>query len=62
MDNETNINYQNYDLLVKEALTIFKNKTLEFLGLSLPKIVDVVKTDLYKIQTKSKFIDMNFLL
>ncbi len=62
MTDQTNIKYQNYDLLVKESLTIFKNKTLEFLGLSLPKIVDVIKTDLYKIETKNKLIDMNFLL
>jgi hypothetical protein len=62
MNEELNISYKNYDLVVKEALSVFENKTLNFLGLDLPKIIRVEETELYKIETKNHFIDLNFLL
>lgn len=59
---ELKISYKNYDMVIKEALTLFENKTLDFLGLDLPKIISVEDTELYKIETKNNFIDLNFML
>ena len=38
------IDYQNYDFILKEALEIFRDKTLNFLGVNFPKITMSVKT------------------
>ena len=62
MSGETKINHQNYDLAFKEAITVFKNKSLDFLEVDLPRIVDIVNTEMFKIETKENFIDMNFIL
>jgi hypothetical protein len=52
MNENLNISYKNYDLVIKEALSVFENKTLDFLGLDLPKIIRVEETELYKIETR----------
>ena len=39
------INHQNYDLAFKESFSIFENKTLDFLGLNLPKITEFLETE-----------------
>jgi len=46
MSDDVNISWKNYDLVVKEALTVFENKTLDFLGLKLPKIIRAEETEL----------------
>ena len=40
------INPQNYDLALKESFSIFENKTLDFLGLDLPKITGFLETEI----------------
>ncbi len=59
---ELKISYKNYDMVIKDALTLFENKTLDFLGLDLPKIISVEDSELYKIETKNNFIDLIFML
>ena len=57
-----NIAYQNYDLAFKEALTIFENQTLDFLGLNLPKITGVLATEFAEVETRDEFVDLLFWL
>ena len=59
---ELKISYKNYDMVIKDALTLFENKTLDFLGLDLPKIISVEDSELYKIETKNNFIELIFML
>ncbi|MEA1884490.1 MAG: DUF4351 domain-containing protein [Thermotogota bacterium] len=59
---ELKISYKNYDMVIKDALTLFENKTLDFLGLDLPKIISVEDSELYKTETKNNFIDLIFML
>lgn len=49
-------------MVIKDALTLFENKTLDFLGLDLPRIISVEDSELYKIETKNNFIDLIFML
>jgi predicted transposase YdaD len=56
------INSQNYDLAFKESFSIFENKTLEFLGLDLPKITEFLETEYAEIETHHDFLDITFRL
>jgi len=56
------INPQNYDLALKESFSIFENKTLDFLGLDLPKITGFLETEFAELETHDSFLDMNFRL
>jgi predicted transposase YdaD len=56
------INSQNYDLAFKELFSIFENKTLEFLGLDLPKITEFFETEFAEIETHHDFLDLTFRL
>jgi hypothetical protein len=44
------INHQNYDLAFKESFSIFEDKTLDFLGLNLPKITESSKLNLLTLR------------
>lgn len=57
-----NLTAHNYDLVFKESLSIFRNKTLDFLGLDLPIIVDFVKTEFCQIETHAMMCDLVFRL
>jgi hypothetical protein len=55
--------WQNYDAVFKDALTMFKDKSLDFFGL--PKeitILEPLKTETKEIIVKSEFADMTFKL
>ena len=56
------ITAHNYDIVFKESLSIFKNKTLDFLNLNLPPISDFVKTEFCEIETHDTFCDLVFWL
>ena len=56
------IGYQNYDLAFKEALTLFENQTLDFLGLNLPKIIRTLETEFVEVETRDEFVDLTFEL
>jgi len=56
------INSQNYDLAFKESLTLFENKTLDFLGLDFPKITGVLATEFAEVETRDEFVDLTFRL
>jgi hypothetical protein len=56
------INPQNYDLAFKESFSIFENKTLDFLGLDLPKITEFLETEFAELETHHDFMDLNFRL
>ncbi len=56
------INFQNYDLAFKESFSIFENKTLDFLGLDLPKITKFLETEFAELETHDNFMDLNFRL
>lgn len=61
-EKEVDMAYQNYDLVIKEALTLFEDKDLDFLGIKTAKIVRAEPTELYKIETQHNFVDLLFLL
>ena len=56
------INHQNYDLAFKESFSIFENKTLDFLGLNLPKITEFLETEFADLETHDNFLDLTFRL
>jgi len=56
------INPQNYDLVLKEAFSLFHNKSLDFLGLSLPPIVSFMETEIAEVETTDDMMDLNFRL
>ena len=56
------INYQNYDLVFKEAFSIFNNKSLDFLGVDLPSIVSFMETEIPEVETTDDMMDLNFRL
>ena len=56
------INHQNYDLAFKESFSIFENKTLDFLGLNLPKITEFLETEFADLETHDSFLDLTFRL
>ena len=56
------INHQNYDLAFKESFSIFENKTLDFLGLNLPKITEFLETEFVDLETHDNFLDLTFRL
>jgi hypothetical protein len=59
---EKKISPQNYDLILKEAFSIFKNKSLDFLGLNLPPIVGLIETEFAEVETHNDRLDLVFLL
>ncbi len=61
-NNKNKIDYQNYDFIIKNAMEIFRDKTLDFLGIKLPKIKSELKTEFKEIMTKTDIMDLNFLL
>ena len=55
--------WQNYDAVLKDAVTMFKDKSLDFFGL--PKEITVtepLKTETKEIEVKSEFADLTFKL
>jgi hypothetical protein len=54
--------HQNYDRAFKEALALFENQTLDFLGLNLPRITRVLPTEFAEIETKDDLVDLLFWL
>ena len=55
--------YKNYDYVFKEALTIYKDKTLDFLGLhNLGAIGEPLRTENVEIIIKQEFVDLTFAL
>ena len=54
--------HQNYDRAFKEALALFENQTLDFLGLNLPRITHVLPTEFAEIETRDDFVDLLFWL
>lgn len=56
------INPQNYDLAIKEAFSLFNNKSLDFLGIYLPSIVSFMETEIPEVETTDDMMDLNFRL
>ena len=56
------ISSHNYDLAFKEAFSLFENKTLDFLGLTLPRISGFLETEFAEIETHDDYMDLNFRL
>ncbi|MFH0968726.1 MAG: hypothetical protein V1862_13690, partial [Methanobacteriota archaeon] len=56
------INPQNYDLVLKEAFSLFHNKSLEFLGLDLPRITGFMETEFAEVETSDDLMDLTFRL
>ena len=56
------INNQNYDLVLKEAFSLFHNKSLDFLGVKLPSITSFMETQIPEVDTTNDMMDLNFLL
>lgn len=56
------INHQNYDLVFKEAFSIFNNKSLAFLGIDLPSIDSFLVTEIPEVETTDDMMDLNFRL
>ena len=53
--------WQNYDAVFKDALTMFKDKSLDFFGLPKDvKILEPLKTETKEITVKSEFADLTF--
>ncbi|MBZ4662706.1 MAG: hypothetical protein JG776_388 [Caloramator sp.] len=56
------ISHNNNDIILKYMAEAFKDTTLEFLGIKLPKIKSVIPTDLPIIDVKEEVMDFVFLL
>lgn len=56
------INYQNYDLIFKDAFTIFHHQALDFLNIDLPPIKSILDSTLADISAKEQRFDMIFEL
>ena len=56
------ISNQNYDLVFKEAFSIFNNKSLAFLGIDLPPIDSFMVTEIPEVETTDDMMDLNFRL
>lgn len=56
------INHQNYDLVFKEAFSIFNNKSLDFLGVDLPSIASFMEREIPEVETTDDMMDLNFRL
>ena len=53
--------HQNYDSVFKEAMVLFKNKALDFLGLTdIPSITEPLRTESVEIEIKIAFRDLVF--
>jgi hypothetical protein len=51
----------NYDAVFKDALTLFKDKTLDFLGLhDIPPITEPLSTEVINIEVNKKILDLVF--
>lgn len=59
---EFEISYQNYDLIFKNSLSIFKDGVIDFLGIDLPEIDSFLETEFAEIETKDEMLDLNFRL
>ena len=60
--NENEITYQNKDVLSKILAENFKEKSLSVYGIDVPKIKDVLPTNLPAIQANEMQLDNLFLL
>ncbi|MDR2193397.1 MAG: hypothetical protein LBP19_02880 [Treponema sp.] len=62
-DTNNRVEYiQNYDAVVKDSFTLFKNKTLSFLGIeSDARITEILATEKREIQVDTEFSDLSFL-
>lgn len=56
------INYQNYDLVFKEAFSIFNDQALDFLNIDLPPIRSILNSTLADISAKEQRFDLVFTL
>jgi hypothetical protein len=53
--------HKNYDAVFKEAMVLFKDKTLDFLGLhGLPPITDPLSTEFAQIEVDTDILDLTF--
>jgi hypothetical protein len=53
---------QNYDAAFKDSFTLFKNKSLQFLGIeSDARITEVLATEKREVHVDTEFSDLNFL-
>jgi hypothetical protein len=51
----------NYDAVFKDAITLYKDKTLDFLGLhEIAPITEPLRTENVQIEIKSEFLDLTF--
>ncbi|NLX01183.1 MAG: hypothetical protein GXY40_01440 [Syntrophomonadaceae bacterium] len=62
MNLETNISGHNTDIIMKATAEMFKDKTLEILGLKTARIVDIMPTVLPVVEAREKRLDFVFLL
>ena len=56
------ISQKNYDLVFKEAFSIFDNRSLAFLGIDLPPIHSFLVTEIPEVETTDDMMDLNFRL
>ncbi len=56
------INHQNYDLVFKEAFSLFEIRFLDFLGIDLPHITGFMETEIPEVETHDDMMDLTFRL
>ena len=54
--------HQNYDAAFKEALSLYKDKTLDFLGLDLAPIAESLNVEHTEVEVKKSYADLLFKL
>jgi hypothetical protein len=54
--------YQNYDAVLKEALTLYNNKSLAFLGLDIADVDVPISTEFTTVKVEKSFTDSAFKL
>ncbi|KUK14796.1 MAG: Uncharacterized protein XD53_1780 [Petrotoga mobilis] len=58
----TNITHNSHDIIFKKMSVIFKNETLKYYELNLPKIISVKPTELPVINVSDRNMDFVFEL
>ena len=58
----TNITHNNQDIIFKKMSELFKDKTIEYYELNLPKIISVKPTELPVINVSDRNMDFVFEL
>jgi hypothetical protein len=59
---EFDVTTHNYDFVIKDSFSLFKNDIADFLKVDLPGIASYLETKFAEIETNLELLDLNFML